>query len=196
MIRPGLCRIGADQRGVTLIEFAIVAPVFLLLLMGLLDLTYRMYVTSILNGAMQQAGRSASLESGPGALTTIDAKVIKSVREVARNLTYQSTFKSFADYTKIAPEPFKDLNSNSIRDAGECYADVNDNSQWDANPGKTGVGGAKDSVVYTMSISYPRVFPMARLLGWTERQEVQSTTIFKNQPFNSQNTPTVATRCT
>ncbi len=185
----------ADRRGATLIEFAIVAPVMLLLLMGLMDASYRIYVQAILNGAMQQAGRQASLESGPGALATIDDNVVKTVREVARNLTWESSHKSFSDYTKIGPEPIKDLNGNGVLDPGECYSDINNNNVWDADPGKTGGGGAKDSVVYTMTIHYPRVFPMAGLMGWSEVQDVTSTTILKNQPYSTQNTVTPVTRC-
>lgn len=185
----------SDRRGATLIEFAIVAPVMLLLLMGLMDLSYRLYVQAILNGAMQQAGRLASLESGPSGLDTIDANVVKNVREVAQNLTWQSSHKSFSDYTKIGPEPFIDTNGNGLRDPGECYSDINNNNQWDADPGKAGGGGAKDSVVYTMTIHYPRVFPMAGLMGWSTTQDVSSTTILKNQPFSTQNTVTPVTRC-
>lgn len=195
MKRVFLSRLHEDRRGAALVEFAIVAPVLLLLLMGLMDLSYRLYIQSILSGAMQQAGRAAALETGPAALATIDQKVVSTVKEAAQNLTWESSKRSFSDYSKIAPEPFKDDNSNGLRDAGECYADVNDNNQWDANPGKTGVGGAKDSVVYTMIIRYPRVFPLAGLIGWTPTQEISAVTILKNQPFSSQNTATVVTRC-
>lgn len=191
-VSPGLL---GDRRGVTLIEFGLVAPVMLLLLMGLMDLSYRLYVQSILNGAMQQAGRAASLESGPGVLGDIDAKVISSVREVANNLTWESSHKAFSDYSKIGPEPFIDGNSNGQRDPGECYSDTNDNNRWDADPGKTGAGGAKDSVVYKMIIRYPRVFPLAGLMGGSPEQEISSTTILKNQPFNSQNAVTPVSRC-
>jgi hypothetical protein len=193
--RPKHAALANDRRGVTLVEFAIVAPVMLLLIMGLMDLTYRLYVQAILNGAMQQAGRSASLESGPGGLDTIDANVVKNVREVARNLTWESSHKAFSDYTKIGPEPFLDANGNGMRDPGECYSDVNNNSQWDADPGKTGAGGAKDSVVYTMTIHYPRIFPLSAMLGWGSVQDVSSTTILKNQPYTTQNATAPVTRC-
>lgn len=195
MTRPGLLHLRHDHRGATLVEFALVAPVMLLLLMGLMDLSYRLYVQSILNGAMQQAGRAASLESGPGALTAIDTKVVRSVREVAQNLTWESSRKAFSDYTKIGPESFIDGNGNRIRDPGECYSDVNDNKQWDADPGKNGPGGAKDSIVYKMIVRYPRVFPMAGLMGWSNEQEISSTTILRNQPYNTQNTTSPVTRC-
>lgn len=194
-MRRRLSALRSDRRGVTLIEFAIVAPVMLLLLMGLMDLSYRIYVQAILNGAMQQAGRQASLESGPGGLGTIDDSVVRKLREVAKNLTWESSRKAFSDYTKIGPEPFIDANRNGIRDVGECYSDTNNSNQWDADPGKTGVGGAKDSVVYTMTIHYPRLFPMAGLMGWSEVQDVSSTTILKNQPYTTQNAVTPVTRC-
>ena len=195
MRRVALLHLREDRRGATVMEFALVAPVMLLLLMGLLDLSYRLYVQSILSGAMQQAGRAAALESGPGALADIDDKVVANVREVARNLTWESSRKAFSDYAKIGPEKFLDANSNGVRDPGECYSDVNNNKQWDADPGKSGIGGAKDSVVYKMTIRYPRVFPIASLMGGSTEQEISSTTILKNQPYNSQNTAAPVTRC-
>lgn len=194
MMRGMLRRLRADARGATLVEFALVLPVVLILLMGMMDLSYQVYVQSILAGAVQRAGRLASLETGPGALDSIDAAVVTSLQPVAPGVTWQSTRKAFADYSKVGPEPFKDANNNRLRDAGECYSDTNDNGIWDADPGRTGVGGASDTVVYTMTITYPRIF-WTGLLDNSSTVQATATTVLKNQPYNSQNAPTPVTRC-
>lgn len=195
MIRRAVARIAEERRGATLVEFALVVPVMIMLLMGLMDLTYRLYVQSILNGAMQQAARAATLETAATQLPNIDGFVSSSVRQVAPDLKWASTRKAYNDYSSIGPEPFIDINGNGKRDPGECYSDTNANGKWDADPGKTGNGGARDSVVYTMKITYPRLFPMAGLLGWNAQQDISSTMILKNQPYNATNAPAPVTRC-
>lgn len=189
-------RLRRDRRGVTLVEFALVCPVMLLLIMGLMDFGFRLYVQSVLTGSMQRAGRDASLETGATRAADLDAAVVNSVKGVLNEVTWQSTRQSFSDYTTIRPERFTDGNSNGIRDAGECYSDVNNNNAWDANPGRTGLGGANDAVVYTMTISYPRLFPLDLWFGATGEQVLTSRTILKNQPYATQNVVAPVERCT
>ena len=47
--------------GVTIIEFAMILPVLLLLLLGLFDLGYRSYASSVLQGALHEAARMATV---------------------------------------------------------------------------------------------------------------------------------------
>ena len=56
----------ATQRGATIVEFALVLPVLCVLLLGMLDLGYRSYVTSIVQGALHEAARMATV----GGVTT------------------------------------------------------------------------------------------------------------------------------
>ena len=61
MRRTTIQRLRTDCRGATIIEFAIVAPVMMFLLMGLGDLLYQLYLQSILDGALQKAGRDSTI---------------------------------------------------------------------------------------------------------------------------------------
>ena len=54
-------RFGRDTRGATIVEFALISPVMCLLLLGLIDLGYRTYVTSVVQGAIQEAARTATV---------------------------------------------------------------------------------------------------------------------------------------
>ena len=194
--RRPLRSLGRDERGATIVEFVFVAPIMLMMLMGLMDLSYRFYVQSILTGAVQRAGRNTTLETGGSRAAALDAQVLAEIRQVARNATWNSTRESFADYGSMSPEPFNDTNGNLVRDPGECYSDVNDNSNWDAYPAKAGLGGASDTVAYTFTVRYPRLFPIGNWLGWGNQQEVSARTILKNQPFTTQAQVTPPTRCT
>ena len=63
MIRR-LRRLGRDRRGVTIVEFAMVAPVLSLLMMGLGDMLYQMYVKEMLTGSVQKAARDSGIQGG------------------------------------------------------------------------------------------------------------------------------------
>lgn len=182
-------RINRDTRGATIIEFAIVCPVMLLLIMGLSDLCYEGYIQAVLAGSMQKAGRDSTIQGNDTAASgmAIDQKVMTTVRVIAKNATYVSSRKSYAAFGAIAPESFQDNNTNNSYDAAsECFTDVNGNRKWDVDPGANGQGGAGDVVVYTITISYQRLFPLATLAGLSQTVNLSATTLLKNQPYKAQ----------
>lgn len=188
MIRAALRRLRRDDRGVTAIEFAFVAPVMLLLIMGLCELTYQCYVQAILTGAMQKAGRDSTIQGSTARTNALDNAVMTPVRTVAHSATYTSTRRSYAQFSHIQPEPFQDNNGNGVFDATtECFTDLNGNNSWDADPGLNGQGGANDVVLYTVTVTYPRLFPLYGMLGLTANAQVASSTVLKNQPYAAQN---------
>jgi Flp pilus assembly protein TadG len=195
MMRRLLPRLRRDKRAATIIEFAIVAPVMMLLLMGLCDLVYQVYAQSILNGAMQKAGRDSAIQGGADNVSTIDGKVTAIIKNIAANATVSFTRKNYDTFSVIKPEPFTDTNGNGVRDPGECFTDVNGNGTWDADPGVTGQGGANDVTVYTATVTYPHLFPVG-MFGWPSTQTITATTLLKNQPYATQTTTTATTVCT
>lgn len=196
MIWRALSRLRRNRRGVTVVEFAIVAPVMMILLMGICDLAYQVYAQSILNGALQKAGRDSAIQGGAENSAAIDAKVTAMVQKIAANATVTFSRKNYDSFSVIKPEPFTDTNNNGVRNPGECFTDVNGNGVWDADPGLSGQGGANDVAIYTATVTYPRLFPVAGLFGWPSTQTISSTTLLKNQPYASQGTTTPATVCT
>ncbi|WP_375391398.1 TadE/TadG family type IV pilus assembly protein [uncultured Sphingomonas sp.] len=201
-------RLGRDRRGAALVEFAIVAPVMLLMIMGLGDILYQVYAQSILSGELQKAARDSGIEGGAANAATFDAKVVARLTPLMRNfnndcgtgtttgVVWCSTRKSYDTFSEVKPEPFVDTNNNGIRDPGECFTDVNGNGTWDADPGTTGQGGASAVTLYTIRVTYPRLFPVAGLLGWSTRQTISATTLLKNQPYATQNVIGNQTICT
>ncbi|MCF8709314.1 TadE/TadG family type IV pilus assembly protein [Rhizorhapis sp. SPR117] len=184
-------RFAKDQSGITATEFGLIAPVFILLLMGTLDMGHTLYMQSVLQGVVQKTARDATLESSSEAAkqAELDAMVTNNVLNLAKNATVTISRRYFKDFTKAAQsvaEPFTDTNGNGICDAGEPYQDNNNNSSWDKDGGDAGQGGAKDAVLYTADVSYPRLFPMHGLMGLPATAEVQATTVLANQPYGDQ----------
>lgn len=195
-MRRTLRSLRRSSRGVTAVEFAIVAPVMMLMLMGICDLAYQIYAQSILNGALQKAGRDATIQGAANTTTQIDGKVKAMIQKIAANATFTVTRKNYDSFSVIKPEPFTDNNSNGVRNTGECYTDVNGNGQWDQDPGTDGQGGADDVTLYTMTVTYPRLFPVAGFFGWPSTQTISATTLLKNQPYASQTVVTPKQICT
>ena len=54
-------QLAQDATGAVLIEFALVAPVFLMLIMGTFDLGQMAYGKSVLEGAVQKAARDSEI---------------------------------------------------------------------------------------------------------------------------------------
>lgn len=191
-----------DERGATVVEFAIVAPVLGLLLLGAFDVAHTLYMRAALQGVVQKAARDLTLESGLSATTqaTLDSKVRTQVRALANSGTVSITRKWYRSYQHAAAstfEPFTDTNNNGTCDPpqgstpGEPYEDSNGNGQWDRTGGNLSQGGAKDAVLYTASVSYPRFFPIYNLTGGSRTTTVTASTILRNQPYGDQGVPTV-----
>ena len=162
-----LRRLHADRGGNTLIEFAIVSPVLLLMIMGLFDMAHTQYSRSVLHGAMQKAGRDLTLENANSQQVNIDQRVtdqITSVMPSGATIDLEKlSFFEFADVSE--PEEFTDMNNDGICNNNEPYIDANENGGWDANRGRDGIGGARDVVLYTATVTYPRLFPMYSMAG-------------------------------
>jgi Flp pilus assembly protein TadG len=194
MIKTCFLRLRDESKGAALVEFAFVAPIFFLMMMGFFDLGYSAYANSQLQGLVEKAARDAALESGPAALASLDARVRNQTKVLVQNAEITFDRKNYASFTRAgAQENFTDSNANNIRDPGECFQDENNNSTWDADSGAAGQGAAKDITRYTVTAKYNRVFPMWGMLGLPREQTLVATTVLRNQPYDSQveRTPTV-----
>lgn len=185
-----------DKRGVTIIEFAILAPVMMILLMGLGDMLYQIYAQAILDGELQKAARDSGIEGNGVNTAAIDAKVQTRIKQIAPQAIFVTTRKAYDTFSEVAPEPIFDTNGNNKLDPGECFTDENGNGVWDQDPGIAGQGGASAVTVYQMTATYPRIFPVASLLGWSKTQTISATTLLKNQPYATQTTTANVKVCT
>ena len=183
-------------RGVTIIEFAFAAPALLLLLFGFFDFGYRAYALSVLQGEVQKAGRDGTLEGAGGATASIDARIKTTVQTVVKNGVFVFDRRAFVSFTRAGEaEIFTDTNRNGTREPGECYQDENSSGFWEDNAGVVGQGGARDIVVYEVTVTFERLFPLAGLLGLPNTQSISSSSVLRNQPYGDQTIRPIVSRC-
>jgi Flp pilus assembly protein TadG len=195
MIRARLGRLATDSDGVSAVEFALIAPVLLMMVMGIFDLGHNMYTTSMLQGAIQQSARNSTIEGAASNPAALDAIVTTAVRAISPNSTLQFSRAAYTNFSDMGQaEDYTDLDNDDNCNNGEPYEDANGNGQWDTDQGIAGQGGARDAVMYTVKVSYPRMFPIARLIpGQTDTFTMQSQTVLRNQPYGLQRTDSAAT---
>ena len=194
--RSLLRRLLGDRRAVSAVEFGMTAPILFLVVFGTLQIAQSYYVNTVLNGAVNAAARKSSLQSGQSNSTALDTLVSTMVKYVMPTANVTFTRKNYSEFTQVGmPEDFTDTNKNGAYDSTECFVDMNGNNIWDADMGKTGLGGANDVVVYTVTVTYKQWFGFAKMFGLPEYQTIPSTTILKNQPFATQTTRTGVSKC-
>jgi Flp pilus assembly pilin Flp len=193
-----------NESGASVMEFGLIAPVAMLMMLGSMDIGHTYYVRATLDGAMQNAARSSSLE-GASTLTAqelVDLRVKDAVLTLSPNAVITSTrryYKTFSEAALASAETVIEAptGANLKCDPGESFMDANRNGVWDSDGGSNGQGGAKDIVIIKFKVSYPRLFPMASMLGLPPNVELESNSILANQPYGEQTVygPPVQTNC-
>lgn len=177
-----------DKRGVTAVEFALIAPALLVLLLGVFDTAYNLYAASVLNGAAQKAARDSTIEGAETRGLAIDDKVAAAVHNVVPGAEVTFDRRAYRDYSDIhQPENYTDVDKDGVCDDDEPFEDSNGNGVWDSDRGADTMGSARDAVLYTVTVSYPRAFPLMHLIGLPETVTSRSQTVLRNQPYGAQN---------
>jgi Flp pilus assembly pilin Flp len=182
----------SNEDGVSILEFALIAPIVMMMVLGSMDIGHSLFVRATLDGAVQDAARSSSLE-GATSITQqrlIDKDVASTIRELApgANVTVSRRYyKTFSTAALARAEKVNEQSTGNMKcDPGESFMDANENGVWDADGGSDGQGGARDIVIITFKVSYPRLFPLAAMFGWPANVEMESNSILANQPYGDQ----------
>lgn len=195
--------VGRDERGAAVMELAFVAPVMFLMVMAGFDAGYAVYLQAVANGELEARARAASLDGASE--SQFDRELRESMYlllpSYADNVeSVVLTKKNYTDYSRIdAAEKITtdhngdgvldgpaDWDSDGTIDTGDCWLDEDGNGEFGTNEGADGLGGADDGVYYTVTLSFPRLFPLASMMGLPEDQTVTVRTLVINQPYGAQ----------
>jgi hypothetical protein len=168
------------DRGATIVEFALLVLPLCTLIMGSLEIGYRIYANSVTNGAIREAARMASTGAYTGA--EIDAQVTDQIHAFRDDAVVQIKKKSYSDFTGVGlPEP---ITSGSVSSGTYCFQDINNNTTWDEDRGKDGLGGAEDVIYYEVTATYPTLFKFTEeMFNLDASTKVTMNTIVSNEPF-------------
>lgn len=175
-----------DDRGSTIIEFALVLLPLLTLIMGAWELGRQVYVSSIVQGVVVQAGRKAALENASAAAVTnfVNAQL----SQFADPAYITITMTNFRKFTGVAKAEVIDNDSTTtgtigVLDIGECYIDANNNSTRDILQGDSGIGAADDAMRVSISVQAKRLTPVGELIGFGSTYNIARTTFVQIEPF-------------
>lgn len=186
-MRARLLRLRRDERGASAVEFALIAPFMIGLVLGTMQLSLDVWAKSILTGAVQEAGRDSSIEEYHSDQKALDDRVTAQVHAFLPSARLSFERKNYENFTDVSlPEDFVDSNDNKKYDSGECFTDENGNGEWDADLGANGQGGARDVVKYTATMDYDELLPVSGFLGLGKSRKFMASTTLMNQPFSTQ----------
>jgi len=175
--------------GISAVEFAIMAPVLILTVIGTMEVAMALIVSSLIEGGLRDAARygiTGFVEQGKTReqqITDIIGKATIGLVDMGSVEIKTLVYPSFADIGK--PEPYTDTNANGQYDAGEPYTDINGNGQWDADMGAAGLGGPGDIVLYKVSYALSLMTPfMTVVMGGNDGViGLNATIAVRNEPY-------------
>ncbi|MFO1070226.1 MAG: TadE/TadG family type IV pilus assembly protein [Geminicoccaceae bacterium] len=181
-------RLVADRRGGAAVDFALVAPVFILLVAGVLEFGVLMLGETLLQSAVTDAsrfgltGRTLAGQTREEVIADIVAEHSFGLIDPERLAFDTLVYPSFDSVGR--PESFTDQNGNGTWDAGEPYADINGNGQWDADMGAAGLGGPEDVVLYRVRYDWEMLTPLFRaFFPPSGTVPMEASLAIRNEPF-------------
>lgn len=181
--------IGAS-RGATAVEYAMIAPVLLLLLVGIIEYNAMMYAATVLEGATAIAsrqGKTGYVESGMSQQDYIYGVVQNRVTGILDPNQLAITSKSYANLAVVGqPEPCISPPAAPCTGTPDVhFVDVNHNGYWDSDQGAAGLGAAGDIVVYTVTYPWKIMTPiMLNFMGTNGTFTLTSSSIVRNEPYS------------
>lgn len=180
-----------------MIELAIAFPIFILMVVGVVELAMLMFVQVAVEGGLRQASRFGITGQDPGAGITREQKIAEIVAGHAHNLVKIEpsdiellVYQDFASIGK--PEPYEDddPNDGEFDEAkGDEFIpeqhDINGNGVWDADRGDVsqGAGAAGAVVLYRVNFQWEFLTPLFAASAGRERVNLEAAVAVRNEPW-------------
>src|SRR5512132_2773393 len=154
------CGVARHDGGSPAVEFALAAPVLLLLMAAIVEFGTIMFVTVLMEGGLREAARW-----GITGQTPEDGDRAAHILEVVADRTLGLVDVSKAT-VKITAYPSA-------------------TGKWDNDRGKSDAGGAGDAVVYEIDYDWPLLTSlMTPLIGKDGKFHIQANAVVRNEPWD------------
>ncbi len=171
-----------NNDGAAAIEFALVAPTIILFVVGIIEVTTAMAVSTMLEGGLREASRFGVTGGGNNRAARITEIIGEHTYGLIDPNSINLSTRVYGTFGSIGDEEYTDTNNNGVRDNNEPYTDRNGNGNWDADGGTNGVGNSNQIVVYRVSYDWPYLTGMLRpVLG--DHLRLTSAIAVRNEPF-------------
>lgn len=190
MAGPKFLGLLKNRQGVAAIEFALIAPVFILLLDAILEVSLCMLMNSVVENAASIGSRYGKTGQSDPTIGRQQA-ILDAVQDNSYGLLDPSavtiTLTSFSSLSSIGhPEPcISPATPPCPGVAGVNFVDVNGNTVWDDGNGTPSAGGSGDIVIYSIRAKWPIINPMLRpfLADADGNYIAKSVVTVRNEPF-------------
>lgn len=188
-ISSSIAQVAASSVGATAVEYALLLPVLLLLLMAIIEYNTMMYASAVLEGATAVAareGKTGYTQSGLSQQEYIYNIVKSRVSGLLDPSLVQISSKSYVGFSVVGqPEPCISPPASPCNGTpGVNFVDVNHNGVWDPDQGAAGLGASGDIVLYTVTYPWPIMTPlMLSYMGTNGVFPLTSSAIVKNEPY-------------
>lgn len=188
-----------DSMGATAVELALIAPVLILLIIGIIELSMAMFINTVVEGSLKDASRlglTGQIQKG----TSNTQALVDMLNEASLGLLDLTTddvsilvYENFAQVGK--GEEFTDLDGNgkwtpgpyvhsdgTVYPDGEPWVEVNGNGVYDEDFGVAGMGAQGDIVLYT--VTYNWNFLSGQLIPILNGLiPMRASIVIRNEPF-------------
>lgn len=179
-----------DCSGATMLEFALVAPFAIIMIMAVIELSLMMLAQNVMESATfvaSREGKTGYVNNGMTREQTILSVLNARAGSLLDTSQISISTTTYNNFTNVGQsEPFVDANENGERDDGENFTDINGNGEYDSDQGVEGAGAAGEVVVYLVQYPWHIFTPViGQLLGATNNTiNLTARAIIKNEPFN------------
>ncbi|MDJ0944307.1 MAG: pilus assembly protein [Kiloniellales bacterium] len=180
-----------------MVEMAIAFPVFILMLVGVVELSMLMFVQIAVEGGLREASRFGITGQTPGGEVTREQKIAEIVVDHAQSLVEiepsDIELLVYNDFSSVGqPEPYIDADPKDGADFKEGkdefvpeMHDKNGNGTWDEDQGDSGQGaGASGAIVlYRVNFDWPWMTPFFAAAASSEKVTLEAAITVRNEPW-------------
>ncbi len=184
-----LRRLRDREDGSPTAEFAFVAPIMILLVVGVVEFGMIMFVTVLMESGLRDAARYGITGNEFGRMTRME-RIVEIINDRTMGLVDISQadiqILVYPGFDQIGQgEDFVDGNGNGTYDAGETFSDGNGNGVWDSDIGQSGAGAAGQVVLYRIDYGWDLLTPLAApLIGENGKFTLSASIAVRNEPWN------------
>jgi Flp pilus assembly pilin Flp len=188
-----------DSLGATAVELALIAPLLIVFLIGIIELSMAMFINTVVEGSLKDASRlglTGQIQQGSSNTQALVDMLNEASLGLVDLTTDDISILVYENFAQVGQgEEFTDLDGNgewtsgpythtdgTVYPDGEPWVEVNGNGIYDADFGVAGMGAQGDIVLYTVRYNWNflsgQVIPILNGLI-----PMRASIVIRNEPF-------------